>query len=154
MTPAWPRAAIANCTSRTVAWPDDFNICSGTPFCRLNCACLKQDGDFSSAYENSDVGGTVSDKPKSREAVKPAVDKRPRRTAPRRNRRSYIDGKFYSGSGSQGFGVSITVCFTATEFLRAFVFTMAAFSGWKNISIGFGIRRVRFVWKFRCRSAR
>src|SRR5205823_5546469 len=48
---------------------------------------------------------------------------------------------------------SITVCFTATEFLRAFVFTTAAFSGWKNISSVCGTRRARSVCKSRCPSA-
>ena len=39
----------------------------------------------------------------------------------------------------------------ATEFSKAFAFTTAAFSGWKNISIGCGIRRARSVSRFRCR---
>src|SRR6267143_1217613 len=46
--------------------------------------------------KTSDVGGTVLDKPKSRETVKPAVDK-PAATKPAaKESKIYIDGKFYS----------------------------------------------------------
>src|SRR5262249_24295334 len=46
--------------------------------------------------KTSDVGGTVLDKPKSREAVKPAVDKPTATKSAVKNSKIYIDGKFYS----------------------------------------------------------
>ena len=46
--------------------------------------------------KTSDVGGTVLDKPKSREAVKPAVDKPTATKARTKDSKIYIDGKFYS----------------------------------------------------------
>ena len=46
--------------------------------------------------KTTDVGGTVMDKPKSREAVKPAVDKaRATKTAAKISQ-IYVDGKFYA----------------------------------------------------------
>jgi branched-chain amino acid aminotransferase len=46
--------------------------------------------------KTSEVGGTVLDKPKSREAVKPAVDKPAATKARTKDSKIYIDGKFYS----------------------------------------------------------
>src|SRR3982074_1540203 len=46
--------------------------------------------------KTSDVGGTVLDKPKSREAVKPAVDKPTATKVRTKDSKIYIDGKFYS----------------------------------------------------------
>src|SRR5947199_10239897 len=46
--------------------------------------------------KTSDVGGTVIEKPKLREAVKPAVDK-PAATKPgTKKSQIYVDGKFYA----------------------------------------------------------
>ena len=46
--------------------------------------------------KTSDVGGTVIDEPKSREALKPAVDKRSSTKPAAKKSLIYIDGKFYS----------------------------------------------------------
>src|SRR6476660_127901 len=46
--------------------------------------------------KTSDVGGTVIDKPKSREAVKPAVDKPAAAKPAGRKSQIYVDGKFYA----------------------------------------------------------
>jgi branched-chain amino acid aminotransferase len=46
--------------------------------------------------KTSNAGGTVIDQPKSREAVKPAVDKPAATKAPAKTSKIYIDGKFYS----------------------------------------------------------
>src|SRR5882762_3120749 len=46
--------------------------------------------------KTSDVGGTVLDKPKSRETVKPAVDKLAGPKSAAKESKIYIDGKFYS----------------------------------------------------------
>src|SRR5579864_6358890 len=46
--------------------------------------------------KTTDVGGTVLDKPKSREAVKPAVDRVTASKAAAKESKIYIDGKFYS----------------------------------------------------------
>ena len=46
--------------------------------------------------KTSDVGGTVMDKPKSREAVKPAVDKPTTARSAAKVSQIYVDGKFYA----------------------------------------------------------
>src|SRR5205809_3582316 len=46
--------------------------------------------------KTSDAGGTVIDEPKSREAVKPAVDKPTAAKASAKTSQIYIDGKFYA----------------------------------------------------------
>jgi branched-chain amino acid aminotransferase len=46
--------------------------------------------------KTSDIGGTVIDEPKSREALKPAVDKRSSTKPAAKKSLIYIDGKFYS----------------------------------------------------------
>jgi branched-chain amino acid aminotransferase len=51
--------------------------------------------------KTSDVGGTVLDKPKSREAVKPAVDKLTAAKSAAKESEIYIDGKFYSESDAK-----------------------------------------------------
>jgi branched-chain amino acid aminotransferase len=46
--------------------------------------------------KTSDVGGTVIDKPKSREAVNPAVDKPATARSATKKSQIYVDGKFYA----------------------------------------------------------
>jgi len=46
--------------------------------------------------KTSDVGGTVIDKPKSREAVEPAVDKSTTAKPAAKKSQIYVDGKFYA----------------------------------------------------------
>src|SRR2546430_8687285 len=46
--------------------------------------------------KTTDVGGTVMDKPKSREAVKPAVDKPAASKPAAKTSQIYVDGKFYA----------------------------------------------------------
>src|ERR1041384_2576252 len=46
--------------------------------------------------KTSDVGGTVMDKPKSREAIKPAVDKPAATKSASKNSQIYVDGEFYA----------------------------------------------------------
>src|SRR5712691_8214072 len=46
--------------------------------------------------KTTNAGGTVIDEPKSREAVKPAVDKRTGSKTAAKTSRIYLDGKFYA----------------------------------------------------------
>src|SRR6266403_219631 len=46
--------------------------------------------------KTTNAGGTVMDEPKSREAVKPAVDKPTASKAAAKSSQIYIDGKFYA----------------------------------------------------------
>src|SRR5438045_5083844 len=46
--------------------------------------------------KTTNAGGAVMDEPKSREAVKPAVDKGAASTAAAKTSQIYIDGKFYA----------------------------------------------------------
>src|SRR2546430_301574 len=46
--------------------------------------------------KTTNVGGTVMDEPKSREAVKPAVDKRTGSKTAAKTSQIYLDGKFYA----------------------------------------------------------
>ena len=48
--------------------------------------------------KTTNAGGTVIDEPKSRETVKPAVDKRAASTPAAKTSQIYVDGKFIGGT--------------------------------------------------------
>src|SRR6266446_8732279 len=90
MTSVWPRAAIANCRSRTE--------CCSEIICCLNCAVNHR--DFSVTMKTATAGGMMIDEPQTEEptakpAVKPAVETPARATSAAKESKIYIDGKFY-----------------------------------------------------------
>src|SRR5256714_5132474 len=54
--------------------------------------------------KTTNAGGTVMDEPKSREAVKPAVDKPTASKPAAKSSQIYVDGKFYAETDAKGSG--------------------------------------------------
>src|SRR5207244_12014458 len=62
----------------------------------ITCIGRRNTEIFPAIMKTTNAGGTVIDEPKSRDAVKPAVDKRTGSKPAAKFSQIYIDGKFYA----------------------------------------------------------